>query len=143
MEFGLLGPLLARDGASELIVSAPRQRVLLAALLLKAGRVVGVDELAEALWADQQRAVGNLDVVPHLIHGDAGRHQADGRRLTVVVDQVVQHPCSRPPRGCACPDATRYADGPAHATYVATPTARRTRHMFSAAQYRYHAGNHA
>jgi DNA-binding SARP family transcriptional activator/Tfp pilus assembly protein PilF len=53
VEFGLLGPLLARDGGSDLIVSAPRQRVLLAALLLKAGRVVGVDELAEALWADQ------------------------------------------------------------------------------------------
>jgi DNA-binding SARP family transcriptional activator len=53
VEFGLLGPLLVRDGAADLAVSAPRQRVLLAALLLKAGRVVGVDELAEALWADR------------------------------------------------------------------------------------------
>jgi DNA-binding SARP family transcriptional activator len=53
VEFGLLGPLLVRDGPAHLTVSAPRQRVLLAALLLKAGRVVGVDELAEALWADR------------------------------------------------------------------------------------------
>jgi DNA-binding SARP family transcriptional activator len=50
VEFGLLGPLLVRDGGTRLIVSAPRQRVLLAALLLKAGHVVSADEIGEALW---------------------------------------------------------------------------------------------
>ncbi len=50
MEFGLLGPLLVRDGTRHVSVSAPRQRVLLAALLLSAGRVVSVDALAETLW---------------------------------------------------------------------------------------------
>jgi len=50
VEFGLLGPLLVRDGGTRLIVSAPRQRVLLAALLLKAGHVVPADELGDALW---------------------------------------------------------------------------------------------
>ena len=50
MDFGLLGPLTVSDGARPVAVSAPRQRVLLATLLLNAGRVVGVDTLAELLW---------------------------------------------------------------------------------------------
>ncbi len=50
MDFGLLGPLRVREGTRQVFVSAPRQRVLLAALLLSAGRVVSVDTLAETLW---------------------------------------------------------------------------------------------
>jgi DNA-binding SARP family transcriptional activator len=50
VDFGLLGPLQVRDGARPVAVSAPRQRVLLATLLLSAGRVVSVDALAEMLW---------------------------------------------------------------------------------------------
>src|SRR5215468_6440377 len=50
VDFGLLGPLTVSDGARPVAVSAPRQRVLLAALLLSAGRVVSVDTLAEVLW---------------------------------------------------------------------------------------------
>src|SRR5207247_1767413 len=50
VDFGLLGPLLVADGTRPVVVSAPRQRVLLATLLLSAGRVVGADALAETLW---------------------------------------------------------------------------------------------
>ncbi|HEX6525193.1 MAG TPA: AfsR/SARP family transcriptional regulator [Streptosporangiaceae bacterium] len=50
MDFGLLGPLVVRDGTRHVPVSAPRQRVLLAVLLLNAGRVVSLDALAETLW---------------------------------------------------------------------------------------------
>jgi DNA-binding SARP family transcriptional activator/Tfp pilus assembly protein PilF len=50
VDFGLLGPLLVRDGARQVAVSAPRQRVLLATLLFSAGRVVSVDALAEMMW---------------------------------------------------------------------------------------------
>ena len=56
VRFGLLGTLVVRDGATDVPVSAPRQRVLLASLLLGAGRVVGVDELAEVLWEGQPPA---------------------------------------------------------------------------------------
>ncbi len=56
MEFGLLGTLVVRDGTRYVPVSAPRQRVLLAALLLEAGRVVGLDALAEVLWEGQPPA---------------------------------------------------------------------------------------
>ena len=56
MEFGLLGPLLVRDGGRPVVVSAPRQRVLLAGLLLNAGQVVSLDALADMLWEGQPPA---------------------------------------------------------------------------------------
>jgi DNA-binding SARP family transcriptional activator len=49
-EFSLLGPLLVRCGGVAVPIPPGQQRALLAALLLSAGRVVAVDELAEALW---------------------------------------------------------------------------------------------
>jgi DNA-binding SARP family transcriptional activator len=56
VDFGLLGPLIVRDGTQTVTVSAPQQRVLLAALLLNAGRVVSLDALAEALWDGESPA---------------------------------------------------------------------------------------
>jgi DNA-binding SARP family transcriptional activator len=50
MEFGVLGPLTVRCGGAEVPVAAGKQRAVLAALLLDAGRVVPVDELCDALW---------------------------------------------------------------------------------------------
>lgn len=50
MQFGLLGSLSVCHGDVEVAVPAARQRVLLAALVLRAGEVVPADELAEAVW---------------------------------------------------------------------------------------------
>ena len=50
MWFGILGPLLVRDGDSVISVPAARQRVLLAALLVHAGTAVSADALAEIMW---------------------------------------------------------------------------------------------
>ena len=50
MEFCLLGPLAVRRGDTVVPIQAGKQRAVLAALLLKANRVVLVEELAEALW---------------------------------------------------------------------------------------------
>jgi DNA-binding SARP family transcriptional activator len=50
LEFCLLGPLVVRSGGAVVPVRQAKQRVLLAALLLDANRVVGVDALGEALW---------------------------------------------------------------------------------------------
>ena len=50
VEFGLLGPLVVRAGGSPVVVSAGKQRVLLAALLLRADQVVPAAELAGFLW---------------------------------------------------------------------------------------------
>ena len=51
MKLGILGPLLVSDGTGrEFTVAAPRQRTLLAALLVRANRIVPVGELAEIIW---------------------------------------------------------------------------------------------
>ena len=50
MWFGVLGPLLVRDGDVVVEVPAARQRTLLAALVLHAGRPVPADVLAEIVW---------------------------------------------------------------------------------------------
>lgn len=51
MEFCLLGSLLVRSPAgAEVHVAVGKQRVLLAALLLHANRIVPADELCEVLW---------------------------------------------------------------------------------------------
>jgi DNA-binding SARP family transcriptional activator len=50
LEFCLLGPLVVRSGGAALPVPRGRQRALLAVLLLNAGRVVSVGEIADTLW---------------------------------------------------------------------------------------------
>jgi predicted ATPase/DNA-binding SARP family transcriptional activator len=53
LEFQLLGPLqLLRDG-DEVVVSAPKLRTTLIALVLGANRVVSADHLIDALWPEQ------------------------------------------------------------------------------------------
>ena len=50
MEFCLLGPLLVRSGGIVVPVPRGKQRVVLTLLLLKANRVVSVEQLCEAVW---------------------------------------------------------------------------------------------
>jgi DNA-binding SARP family transcriptional activator len=51
MRFGVLGPLLVEDGpGGARTVAGARQRVLLAALLVRANHVVPAEGLAEIVW---------------------------------------------------------------------------------------------
>jgi DNA-binding SARP family transcriptional activator len=50
VEFGLLGPLVVEADGARVTVSAGKQRVLLATLLLRANQVVSPAELADAVW---------------------------------------------------------------------------------------------
>jgi DNA-binding SARP family transcriptional activator len=51
--FGLLGPLLVADtGGTAITIPQPKQRVIMAALLLRANATVTGDQLANALWQD-------------------------------------------------------------------------------------------
>ena len=78
MDFCLLGPLAVwRDGTA-VPVPPGKQRVLLAALLLSAGRVVATDELAEMLWGSAPPPSAQVTVRNHLRRlrqalGDADR----------------------------------------------------------------------
>src|SRR3954451_562518 len=50
LQFLLLGPVEARRGDVVVPLGGPRQRTLLALLLLDPGRTVPVDELLDAIW---------------------------------------------------------------------------------------------
>ena len=56
MDFRILGPLEVSANGERLELGGPKQRALLAMLLLNAGEVVSSDRLVEALWADKPPA---------------------------------------------------------------------------------------
>ena len=83
-EFCLLGPLVVRCGGVVVRVQPGKQRVVLAALLLDAGRVVPVDEIAEALWGTAPPPSARVTVrnyVKRLRHalGDVGQARISTR----------------------------------------------------------------
>ncbi|MET0704686.1 MAG: BTAD domain-containing putative transcriptional regulator [Mycobacterium sp.] len=53
MEYRLLGPLQVRQGEAPVDIGPPKQRAVLATLLLAHGRVVSTDRLIDAVWGDE------------------------------------------------------------------------------------------
>ncbi|WP_052681795.1 AfsR/SARP family transcriptional regulator [Saccharothrix sp. ST-888] len=51
MEFGILGPLQLRDDGEVRVVPAAKQRILLAALLVRQGQVIPAEQLADTVWS--------------------------------------------------------------------------------------------
>lgn len=66
MEFRILGPLQVRIGDAAVRMGGPRQRTLLALLLLRAGEVVASDRLAEDLWNDEPPATARHTLQTYL-----------------------------------------------------------------------------
>jgi tetratricopeptide (TPR) repeat protein len=62
VEYRILGPLVVGAGGRELNIGGPKQRRILALLLLRAGRSVDVDELAEAVWGAEVPPTGRRQV---------------------------------------------------------------------------------
>ena len=54
VQFRLLGPLEAQDGERRVELGRPKQRVLLAVLLVHANDVVSLDRLIEELWGQER-----------------------------------------------------------------------------------------
>ena len=52
MHYRILGPLQVSTGSADASITAGRDRIVLAMLLLHAGRIVGVEELIDAVWDD-------------------------------------------------------------------------------------------
>jgi DNA-binding SARP family transcriptional activator/tetratricopeptide (TPR) repeat protein len=52
MRFGILGALRVTDAGQEIAITAGRDRVVLAMLLLHPDRIVGADDLIDAVWED-------------------------------------------------------------------------------------------
>jgi DNA-binding SARP family transcriptional activator len=85
MEFGLLGPLMVRCGETALPVPRGHQRTLLAVLLLHAGRVVPVDDIAETLWGPAPPPSAPATIRNHVKRlrqalGQAGRERISFRQ---------------------------------------------------------------
>ena len=53
VQFRLLGPLEAQDGERRVELGRPKQRALLAVLLVHANQVVPLDRLIEELWGEE------------------------------------------------------------------------------------------
>ena len=56
MQFRILGPLEVLDGQHRVELGRPKQRALLAVLLVHANQVVALDRLIEELWGEQPPA---------------------------------------------------------------------------------------
>src|SRR4051794_1785824 len=52
MEFRMLGPVEVRAGGSPIALGEPRQRAVLVALLVDAGRPVSVETLVDRVWGE-------------------------------------------------------------------------------------------
>jgi DNA-binding SARP family transcriptional activator len=56
LDFRILGPVEVWDDEAQLQLGGPKQRAVLALLLIDAGRVVSTDRLIDALWGEQPPA---------------------------------------------------------------------------------------
>ena len=97
MEFGVLGPLEVLHEGRAVRIAGPRERALLAVLLLRPGEVVSADRLIDLLWGDEVpgNAPNALQAVVTRLRKALGPHGRDllvtrtpGYALAVGHDQV-------------------------------------------------------
>jgi SARP family transcriptional regulator, regulator of embCAB operon len=62
LRFGLLGPLQIIVGGSPLALGSPKQRAVLAALLVNRNRPVGIESLTNAAWEDARPARADANI---------------------------------------------------------------------------------
>lgn len=99
MKFLVLGPLVVvSDAGIPLDLGTPKARAVLAVLLCRAGQVVGVDAIVDALWpvSPPAAAVKNVQLYVHLLRralGDADRimRRNGGYLLAAAPDQIDAH----------------------------------------------------
>jgi DNA-binding SARP family transcriptional activator len=124
MAFGLLGPLTVRVDGLAVPIPRGKQRVVLAALLLHAGRTVTADQLAELLWGPApppSAAVTLQNYVKRLRQAfSAGRDrivtqpggyliQVDPGELDIAAMEETLASAHHAAQGGAWPDAARHA----------------------------------
>lgn len=88
MQFRLLGPLQVVGDRAPLSLGQPKQRALLACLLLRRGRFASRDELIEALWGQSppKSAVGSLHVYVHGLRRVLGAHRIQSRGMAYRIE---------------------------------------------------------
>jgi len=94
MQFLLLGSLEAWDNGRALPLGGPKQRVVLAHLLLQANRVVTTERLIDAIWAEEppETARNTLQTYVRLLRRVVGaeriQHRSSGYMLEAARDEV-------------------------------------------------------
>ena len=134
LEFRILGPLEVSDETGHVALGGPKQRGLLAILVLEAGRVVPTDRLVDLLWGEEapksataslQNAVGRLrrelgtDVLETRAPGyvlSVGPEQIDARRFERTLTDVRRLPADE--RRQRLNDALELWRGPALAEFA-------------------------
>ncbi len=125
MAFGLLGPLTVRVDGVVVPMPVGKQRVILAALLLHAGRTATADQLAELLWGPAlppsapvalrnyvKRLREALGTARNRIVSQPGgyRIQVDSGELDITAMEEELAVAHRAAQEGAWPDTARYAD---------------------------------
>lgn len=93
-EFQVLGPVRALAGDRQLALGGPKQRALLAELLLHDGAVVPRDHLVDALWGDDppESATTSLQVYVHGLRRAVGAERIEtsgnGYRIHVAPEEL-------------------------------------------------------
>ncbi|MFJ5991610.1 BTAD domain-containing putative transcriptional regulator [Lentzea sp. NPDC092896] len=114
MTFGVLGPVLV-DGVE---VAAPRQRALLAMLVLDAGRIVGHDQLIGGLYAEPPAGAANalqsqVSRLRRVVPGLVIEHHPAGYRLVAEPSDVDHLRCVELLESGRAADALALWRGPA------------------------------
>jgi DNA-binding SARP family transcriptional activator len=94
LEFRILGPTEAWDDGTQLQLGGPKQRAVLALLLLDAGRVVSTDRLIDLLWGEQPPATAPTSLqnfvsqLRKLLGPDVLTTKPPGYRLEIAPEQL-------------------------------------------------------
>ena len=90
MQFHILGPLQVLDAGRPLALGRPKQRAVLAILLLDAGRVVSLDRLVEEVWGRQSppQALASVQAYVSHLRRLLEPQRAPGAPATVIVNQA-------------------------------------------------------
>lgn len=98
MNFGILGPVLVEDSQGTRTVAAPKQRAILASLLLRPNQVVPVADLLDRLWGKRHPASATATLYNHIARlrrslgaeaGARGRTRAPGYLVEILDDREL------------------------------------------------------
>jgi DNA-binding SARP family transcriptional activator/tetratricopeptide (TPR) repeat protein len=88
-EFGVLGPVRAANGTA-IAVLPPKERIVLATLLLRAGQAASVSTLIEALWDDEPPVTARNGVQGHVKQLRRLLGPAGGRIITRTPGYLIE-----------------------------------------------------
>ncbi len=90
LQYDILGPLQVLDDGRPVVLGRPKQRAVLAILLLQAGRVVSLDRLVEELWGRQAppQALASVQAYVSHLRRLLEPQRPPGAPATVIVNQA-------------------------------------------------------